>query len=199
VRYEGQNLPYETAKAMLTVLDSELARIGGIIGCTSQERLVAIVQSPEAYRKGADAAEWSGGQFDGRIRIPFPPGGRFDEHHRRTFAHEATHACLANLGPWPSWLHEGLAQKLSGDRLDPAMRETLRELAANKQLPKLQQFSQNWSQMSAQHARIAYAVALAAADEMIDGVGASVGLRNILSNPAILEQVTANINKRLGL
>ena len=56
LRYEGQSLPYETAKTMLTALDSEVARIGDIVGCPSQERLIAIIQSPEAYRRGANAA-----------------------------------------------------------------------------------------------------------------------------------------------
>jgi len=34
---------------------------------------------------------------------------------RQVFAHELVHACLANIGSWPAWLHEGLAQKLSGE------------------------------------------------------------------------------------
>ena len=197
LRYEGQSLPYETAKSMLTVLDSEVARIGAIVGCPSEERLIAIIQSPEAYRRGANAAEWSGGQFDGRIRIPFPAGGRFDERTRRVFAHEASHACLANLGPWPAWLHEGLAQRLSGDRLSTEMREALKELASRKQLPKLQDLRQNWSSLDSQGARVAYALALAAVEEMLDSGG--VGLRNVLGSPAILEQVTNGVNRRLGI
>jgi len=199
LRYEGQVLPYETAKAMLSTLDSEVARIGAIVGCPSHERLTAIVQSPEDYYKGANAAEWSGGQFDGRIRIPFPSGGRFDDRLKQVLAHEATHACLANLGRWPAWLHEGLAQKLSGERIGSAMRESLKELATGKQLPKLQDLRQNWSNLNSQNARIAYALALAAAEEMLDGPSGSVGLRNMLNNPAILEQVTNSINARLGL
>jgi hypothetical protein len=199
LRYEGQALPYATAKKMLSTLDSEVARIGAIVGCPSHERLVAIIQSPEAYFKGAMAAEWSGGQFDGRIRIPFAPGAEVDDALQRVLAHEATHACLANLGPWPAWLHEGLAQKLSGERLSPGMRESLKELAAKKELPKLQELRQNWAGLTSQKARIAYALALAAAEEMLDGPSGSIGLRNILSNPAVLDQVTNSINQRLGL
>jgi len=37
-------------------------------------------------------------------------------------AHETTHACLTMLGEWPVWLQEGLAQKLSGEALAPAVR-----------------------------------------------------------------------------
>jgi hypothetical protein len=199
LRYEGQAMPYATAKAMLEVLDTEVSRVSGIIGCPTHERLIAVVQSPNDYRQGANAAEWSGGQFDGRIRVPFPAGGEMDGRMRRTFAHEVTHACLANMGPWPAWLHEGLAQKLSGERLPVPIREALKDLASRKQLPKLQDLQRDWSQLNADNARTAYALALAAADEMIDGYGASLGLRTILSSPALLDRATNEINKRLGL
>jgi hypothetical protein len=199
LRYEGQAMPYATAKTMLEVLDGEVSRVSGIIGCPTHERLIAVVQSPNDYRQGAQAAEWSGGQFDGRIRVPFPSGGEFDARMRRTFAHEVTHACLANMGPWPAWLHEGLAQRLSGESLPAPMREALKELANRKQLPKLQDLQRDWSNMSSENARIAYALALAGADEMVDGYGASLGLRTILSSPALLDRATNEINKRLGL
>jgi len=200
LRYEGQSLPYETAKSLIQVLDSEVIRISEILGCNAQERLTAIVQSPEDYRQGSNAAEWSGGLFDGsRIRIPVPSAARVDENLRRIFAHEVTHACLANLGSWPAWLHEGLAQKLSGERLPAPVKESLQELASRKQLPKLQEFRRDWSGLNASNARLAYAVSLAAADQLVDHYGASIGLRTILSNPSILQRITGELNRHLGL
>jgi hypothetical protein len=200
LRYEGQSLPYDTAKSLVQVLDSEVIRISEILGCSNQERLTAIVQSPEDYRQGSNAAEWSGGQFDGsRIRIPIPAGARVDDNLRRIFAHEVTHACLANLGSWPAWLHEGLAQKLSGERLPAPVRESLQEMASRKQLPKLQEFRRDWSGLNAANARLAYAVSLAAADQLVDHYGASIGLRTILSNPSILLRITGELNRHLGL
>ena len=63
------------------------------LGCTAEERLVAIVQSREAYHKTTDAAEWNGGQFDGRIRVPVAGG---PGHGRATAAdlRPRNHACL---------------------------------------------------------------------------------------------------------
>lgn len=200
LRYENQALPYATAKAMLETLDTEVARLSDILGCATQERLTAIVQSPEDYRQGSNAAEWSGGQFDGRIRIPFASGTALDENARRVFAHEATHACLANLGSsWPAWLHEGLAQKLSGERLTSVAKAQLLDLASKRQIPRLQQFRRNWSSLDAREARIAYAVALMAAEELVDHYGASIGLRTILGSPEILERVTNEINRKMGV
>src|SRR5579862_6710815 len=74
LRYEAGAIGVETARQMVAVLDQEFARISGELGCVAEERIVAIAQSPEAYRKTTDAAEWSGGQFDGRIRVPVAPG-----------------------------------------------------------------------------------------------------------------------------
>lgn len=200
LRYENQALPYATAKAMLQTLDTEVARLSDILGCATEERLTAIVQSPEDYRQGANAAEWSGGQFDGRIRIPFAAGSALDEGARRVFAHEATHACLASLGSsWPAWLHEGLAQKLSGERLTSVAKAQLLDLASKRQIPRLQQFRRNWSSLDAREARIAYAVALLAAEELVDHYGASIGLRAILGSPEILERVTNEINRKIGV
>src|SRR6185369_16932074 len=104
-----------SAREMLATLDQEFFRISGQLGCKAEEKIVAIAQSRSAYRKTTDAAEWNGGQFDGRIRVPVYDGQAMDASMRRALAHETTHACLSMLGKWPSWFHEGLAQRLSGD------------------------------------------------------------------------------------
>jgi hypothetical protein len=156
------------------------------------------VQSPEAYRKATNAAEWSGGLYDGRIHVPLIEGAQFGPRTRRTFAHETVHACLANIGRFPAWLHEGLAQRLSGDTLPAAARQELQDKIRAGTVPKLEQMSQNWSNLSSQHARIAYNLALAAADALVENY-ASVGLRNVIRNPDLLAQATATIDKALGL
>ena len=115
LRYEPGAVGVETARAMVAALDQEFARVSGELGCSSSERIVAIAQSPDAYRKSTDAAEWSGGLYDGRIRVPVAANEVMDATLHRTLAHEITHACLTLTGAWPAWLQEGLAQRLSGD------------------------------------------------------------------------------------
>ena len=197
LRYEGQSLPADVARSMVAVLDEEFIRISDQLGCPSGERIVAIVQSREAYLKATSAAEWSGGQYDGRIHVAM------NEHEmgpqtRRTLAHEIVHACLANIGRFPAWLHEGLAQKLSGDTLSPAARERLQRSIEQHAVPKLENVRQDWSRMDAVHARLAYDLALAAADAVVDQ-HAAYGLRNIVHNPEILRHITPSIDKALGL
>ena len=192
LRYEGASLPPDVARSMVAVLDQEFIRISAQLGCTADERITAIVQGRDAYLKSTGAAEWSGGLYDGRIHVSM------SVQTRHAFAHEIVHACLANIGPLPAWLHEGLAQKLSGDILsEPARRELQASIRAGT-VPKLDNMGQNWSRMSAEHARLAYNLALAAAEAILAGY-ANYGLWNIVHNPQILRQITPALDKSLGL
>ena len=202
LRYEGQTLAADTARAVVATLDQEFSRVSSLLGCWTDERIVAIVQSREAYLRTTGAAEWSGGQYDGRIHISWMDGTDVSPEIRRRLAHELVHACITNLSvggpPAPAWLQEGLAQKLSGDTLSTAARDRLRELAEAHKIPRLEDLRQNWSRMSTENARIAYNLALAAADALYDNFY-SYGIRNVVTNPQILQQVTAEIDKKLGL
>jgi hypothetical protein len=202
LRYEGEALPADTARAVLAILDDDYSRVAAQLGCTSDERIVAIVQSREAYLRTTGAAEWSGGQYDGRIHISWTDGSQIGPQMQRALAHELVHACLTSIpsgaSPWPAWLQEGLAQKLSGDTLPASVREQLRQLAAAHAIPKLEDLRQNWSRMSTQNAQAAYSLALAAADALYDNY-ASYGIRNILNNPATLPRITADLDAKLGL
>ena len=202
LRYEGETLPAETARSIVTLLDSEFARISSQLGCPSEERLVVIVQSRDAYLKSTGAAEWSAGRFDGRIRIALENGQKSVLPVRRELAHEMVHACLTNIpsggSPWPAWLQEGMAQKFSGDALSGAALAEIRRMAEAHQIPKLEGLAQNWSRLSATNARIAYNLALAAVDQLFESY-ANYGIRNVLNNPERLAQITAELDQKLGL
>jgi len=197
LRYEGGVLDTDVARNMVTILEEEYSRISNELGCRSDDRIVTILQSKAAYRASTDAAEWSGGQFDGKIRIPVTETKSISAQTRKTVAHEVVHACLASMGQWPSWLHEGLAQKLSGDTLTPSHKAMLKTAIKQGTLPKLENMSQSWSRMSATHAAIAYAYALSAADLLMEQYRA-YGIQNILRNPERLPQITAELDKSLG-
>ncbi|MGB6941976.1 MAG: hypothetical protein WBE37_06255 [Bryobacteraceae bacterium] len=201
LRYESEALPADTARAILATLDDDYSNIAAQLGCTSDERIAAIVQSRESYLRSTGAAEWSGGQYDGRIHIVWTDGAQVGPAMQRALAHELVHACLTSIPsgstPWPAWLQEGLAQKLSGDTLPASVREQLRQLAQTHAIPKLENLRQDWSRMSTQNALAAYSLALAAADALYDNY-ASYGIRNILANPATLPHITADLDSKLG-
>lgn len=198
LRYDSDTVPVETARGMVAAVDSTFTRVSQELGCFAEEKIVTIVQSRDAYKKATDAAEWSGGQYDGRIRVPVMSGQQMDARQEQVLAHETTHACLAMLGEWPAWLQEGMAQKLSGETLPPQARAQLAELAKAGQLPKLESLRRGWSGLNAQSARLAYSLALEAVDALYENFGTD-GVRNLMRNPERLPAVSAELDKRLGL
>jgi hypothetical protein len=198
LRYDADTVPVETARGMVAAVDSTFTRVSQQLGCSAEEKIVTIIQSRDAYKKATDAAEWSGGQYDGRIRVPVMSGQQMDARQEQVLAHETTHACLAMLGEWPSWLQEGMAQKLSGETLPPQARAQLAEFAKAGQLPKLEALRGGWSGLNAQSARLAYALALEAVDALYDNFGTD-GVRNLMRNPERITAVSAELDKRLGL
>jgi hypothetical protein len=102
------------------------------------------------------------------------------------------------MGQWPAWFQEGLAQKLSGDVLNPALRAKLEKMAKDGKLPRLENLRQDWSRLDTEHAIAAYALSLAAI-EMYFQSYAEYGIRNLVNNPQKLAEITADLDKRLGL
>jgi hypothetical protein len=197
LRYDDVVVPADTARRMVALVDDTYSRVSAELGCTTKERIPTIVQSREAYLKTTGAAEWSGGLFDGRIHIPTSTGQQLDATLQKTLTHETVHACLAMLGQWPSWLHEGMAQKLSGEVQSPEVAAKLKQLAKDGKIPKLSQLTGGWMGLDSHNAAIAYAFALAAVDSLYES-SHSDGVRNLLRNPERLDTVTAELDKRLS-
>ncbi|MBS1875914.1 MAG: hypothetical protein JSU00_22050 [Acidobacteria bacterium] len=196
LRYEPDVVDADTARAMLLTLDTELSRISTQLGCSIPERLVAIVQKREAYLASSGAAEWSAGQYDGRIRVALIDESGVGAKTRRSFAHELAHACLANIGRFPAWLHEGVAQRLSGDQVSPDTRQRIVAAIAAKQMPKLEALDPRGA--AADQARNIYGLALLAANLLFEKHG-DMGIRNILANPSLLGRITEELDRELGL
>ena len=197
LRYEADALQPDTARAVVALLEQEYSRIAAELGCRTEERIVTIVQTSQAYRASSEAAEWSGGYFDGtRIRIPVANSSAVDARTREALSHELVHACLANLGEWPSWLHEGLAMKLSGHSTSLADRHKVRSLVRQGKLPRLENVSQTWTRMSREAAANAYLYSLAAVEGLYE-MHRSTGISAVLRNPERLPQLAAEIDKQM--
>lgn len=198
LRYERGSVPAALAQSMVQVLDEEFSRISAQLGCRAAERVTAVAQSRQSYMQSTQAAEWSGGLYDGRIHIPVTDSKAVSPQLRKVFAHELIHACLHELGTWPSWLHEGLAQKFSGEALPAGRKAQIDAAIKAKKLPKLEQLGQNWSGLSSENAATAYTLALVAAEKLTE-ITASTGLGNVLRNPGGFAEVEKRVSQELGL
>lgn len=201
LRFEDGAVPVDGARAILSLLDEDYVRISEQLGCSSEEPVAAVVESRETYLGNTGAAEWSGGQYNSRIHIAWTEATQLNPRTRSAIAHEMVHACLSRIpsgsASWPTWLEEGLAQKLSGDTLAPSAREQLRRLVRGRHIPRLEDLCQDWSGLSIENARLAYNLALAATDSLFESRSAD-GIREMLKHPESLHQIAAELNKKLG-
>jgi hypothetical protein len=193
-RWDPQILSDEDARTLLGALEQEYSRISLDLGCRSPERVAVVAQSREDYLRTTGAAEWSGGQYDGRIRVAILNGGAAGAETRRALAHEAVHACLAATGNWPAWFHEGLAMWHSGERLPESAKVKIRAAAKANAIPLLTNLRQSWSRMSAAHAAMAYSAALFAV-ELFYQHHREFGIRTLIQNHDHLERIAASLDR----
>jgi hypothetical protein len=110
----------EMKVAVLDILKDAYAGVGKALNHFPSEPITVILYTGKDFSDITRAPDWAGGMFgmsDGKIRLPVQGAEGQERMLRRVVTHEYVHALLHSLAPaTPLWLHEGLAQYLSGDR-----------------------------------------------------------------------------------
>jgi hypothetical protein len=166
--FEGRSEESLAARAT-SVLDSAFFRIGEKLGEYPANTIVAVLYTEQQFRDITRAPAWSGGQYDGRIRIPAAGAEQHPELFERVLVHELSHAVVAGIArrPVPAWLDEGLAQYFEGADA-AAARQRLR--AAGVTIP-LRDLERGFGRFGADAARVAYDESLVAVGVMLDRPG----------------------------
>lgn len=168
VLFEG-HAEQSLAMQATTVFDSAFFRIGSVLGEYPAATIVAVLYTEQQFRDITRAPAWSGGEYDGRIRVPVSGAERHPADFERVLVHELTHAIVAGIaGPRvPTWLNEGIAQHFDGTDVDAARRR----LGASGRLVPLRALERGFLQLNASDARVAYDESLVAAEVLFDRPG----------------------------
>jgi len=147
------------------LLDTAFWRIGKTLGAYPSDPVVVMLYTEKQFRDITLAPEWSGGLYDGRIRVPAAGAAQKPQLFERVLTHELTHAMIASLAPRgiPTWLHEGLAQHFEGDDAAAARR---RLKAVGVVIP-LRYLEGNFGRFTADQAMVAYDQSLVIVDMLI--------------------------------
>ena len=147
------------------LLESAFWRIGKTLGAYPSDPVVVMLYTEKQFRDITLAPEWSGGIYDGRIRVPAAGAAQKPQLFERVLVHELTHAMVASLAPRgiPTWLHEGLAQHFEGDDVDAARR---RLKSVGVVIP-LRFLEGSFTRFTADQAMVAYDQSLVVADTLI--------------------------------
>ncbi len=165
VLFEG-HAEQSLAMQATTVFDSAFYRIGSVLGEYPAGTIVAVLYTEQQFRDITRAPAWSGGQYDGRIRVPVSGAAQHPDDFERVLVHELTHAIVAEIAPHrvPAWLHEGLAQHFEGADAEQARRR-LRVSGRSIPLPDLER---TFAHLGPAEARVAYDESLAAVDVLFE-------------------------------
>ena len=115
-------LPPGLAAEVLDALESAYNSVGGDLGHFPTTRIPVLLYTKSDYSSVTAGPDWSGGLYDGKIRLPVGGVTRLTPQMRAIIFHEFTHVLIAELahGNTPTWLNEGLAEIQGRKEFTPA-------------------------------------------------------------------------------
>jgi tetratricopeptide (TPR) repeat protein len=171
VKYEGRE-KIEAGRIILRILEDAYGTVGRGLSYYPDRELQVILYSGQQFQEVTDAPGWSGGVYDGKIRIPI--GGIEQETPglRRLLYHEYTHAVVRSLTTrCPTWLNEGLAQYFEGNEIDGRKQEMLKRTALAGKLPSLAALEGSFMGLDNAQAQHAYLFSFSSVRYLVESFG----------------------------
>jgi hypothetical protein len=189
--YDGQRLEPGVERTLLGALEGAYADLVQDLGSAPPRKVEVVVYAERDWRLATQAPDWSGGLFDGKVRVPAQGLAGVTPRLLAVLKHEMTHAFVAvrTNGRAPVWLHEGLAQLEEGRTSVPYAAALLESWRREKTfgLPALEG---SFRRLPVVQVRSGYLVSLAAAEMLRDtrGPGAIGHLLDSLGEGTPVEQ-----------
>lgn len=201
VKFDG-DADQTTSVAVLEILEEAYREIGQKIGHFPSKTIVVVLHAKSLFQSATGSPVWADGLFDpvlGRIHVPAQDALADHAWLKRVLRHEFVHALLHDeLGSAgsaiPTWLNEGLAMELSGDRwsdLDQIMKQEFTLIP----LPALEG---DWGGLSSDAATVAYLEANSAVHYLLDRFGMS-RVRELLVHLKARQALSAAMQSQLSL
>ncbi len=174
MKFDGE-ADQATWAVVLEILEEAYREIGQKFGHFPSKTIVVVLHAKSTFQSATGSPVWADGLFDpvlGRIQVPAQDALADRAWLTRVLRHEFVHALLHDqLGPAgsavPTWLNEGLAMELSGDRWSD-LDQILQQQFTLIPLPALEG---EWGGLSGEAATVAYMEANSAVHYLIDRFG----------------------------
>jgi tetratricopeptide (TPR) repeat protein len=198
LKFEGRENT-QAGRVVLNTLEDAYRTVGARFAYYPLDRLEVILYPDEAFREVTNSPHWSGGVYDGRIKLPIGGLARGSERLSRTLRHEYAHAAIVTLSRTkaPVWLNEGLAQ-VAEDTGDEGRGGRLQRALAEGGLIALSELEHGFTRLDREQASLAYAEAYFAAEYLLRQKG-SYNVRRLLETMATAETTDAAFRQALGL
>lgn len=186
-------LPPGLSAEVLDALESAYNQVGADLGLFPTARIPVLLYARRDYSSVTAGPDWSGGLYDGKIRLPVGGVTKVTPQMRAVLFHEFTHVLIAELtrGNIPTWLNEGIAEIQGRREYAPAAPEL--RLAREGELLPLATLSGPFTSMPVAQAGLAYRQSYSMVRFMVSRYGwyAMQQILKHLGEQATMEQAVA--------
>ena len=150
-------LPQGLSAEVLDALEDAYNSVGGDLGRFPTARIPVLLYAKKDYSSVTTSPDWSGGLYDGKIRLPVGGVTNITPQMRAILFHEFTHVLIAEIARnnVPTWLNEGLAE-MQGRKVFSPQTPDLAEAAREGRLVPMKTLSGPFTAMTGAEAGIAY-------------------------------------------
>jgi tetratricopeptide (TPR) repeat protein len=147
----------DVADRVLETLEDAYNQVGRDFGVYPESRVPVILYAGKDYREITGSPGWSGGQYDGKIRLPVGGMTEVTALVRGVIFHEYTHVVVRELtrGGCPVWLNEGLAEVEGKKDLDHPL-TVLGQATKNNTLFSLTSLTGSFASLKGKSVDLAY-------------------------------------------
>jgi len=146
--------------------------IGSQLDFYPDERVPVLIYTRQQFRDLTDSPAWSGGLYDGKIRLPVGGISAVHDEVKRILYHEYMHVVLRDIvgRNFPLWLNEGLAQAAEAQIVAPPLH--LLQPAREKQgLFSLARLEKSFRDLQGSQALLAYQQSYSVTRFLLDEFG----------------------------
>lgn len=160
------------AMAILDALEQAASQVNGDLGYFPTARVPVVIYKREDYKTVTASPDWSGGVYDGTIRLPFGALCELTPRLRAVLFHEYAHVVVFELtrGNCPLWLNEGIAEFFGRLQFNPPMAE-LGKAARARSYQDFRKLETGFNGLSVSQAALAYQQSYAMVNHMVVSYG----------------------------
>jgi tetratricopeptide (TPR) repeat protein len=189
------------ALSVLGVLEAAASTVNGELDHYPQPRVPVGIYKRGDYKTVTDSPDWSGGVYDGKIRLPFGAAKEITPALRAILYHEYAHVVVFDLthGNCPLWLNEGVAEVFGRTQYSHPLTE-LEHAVRNGTAADFRKLEKSFLGLSTADAALAYQQSYSMVDYLVSTYGWNrvkgilVGLGNGLNAESAIAAALSDYN-----
>mgnify|MGYP001611422734 CR=1 FL=1 len=159
---------------------------------------IVVLYGGKGFKEATQSPDWSGGLYDGKIRLPVGGVKDVSAQLKAVIYHEYAHVVVRSITGGkmaPTWLNEGIAEYEGARFLERRMKELARAAKKGELIP-VKMLEGSFSGLSGKESSLAYLQSYSLVKYMIDRFGFHA-VRDILENMAAGNNIETALKKAL--